>query len=140
MSHEGIELLTQQITTPLQSIVRLAMNLRWVWNHATDQVWEALAPDVWHQTHNPVLVIQNTPRSRLEELGRSLEFVEKVNQLDHSLSDYLARPSWFQQTQSLDRPLRIAYFSMEYGITEALPLYSGGLGVLAGAAGARGAG
>ena len=132
MSHEGIELLTQQITTPLQSIVRLAMNLRWVWNHATDQVWEALAPDVWHQTHNPVLVIQNTPRSRLEELGRNLEFVEKVNQLDHSLSDYLARPSWFQQTQSLERPLRIAYFSMEYGITEALPLYSGGLGVLAG--------
>ena len=132
MSHEGIELLTQQITTPLQSIVRLAMNLRWVWNHATDQVWEALAADVWHQTHNPVLVIQNTPRSRLEELGRNLEFVEKVNQLDHGLSDYLARPSWFQQTQSLERPLRIAYFSMEYGITEALPLYSGGLGVLAG--------
>jgi starch phosphorylase len=132
MSHEGFELLTQQITTPLQSIVRLAMNLRWVWNHAADQVWEALAPDVWHQTHNPVLVIQNTPRSHLEELGRNLEFVETVHKLDHSLADYLARPSWFQQTQSLERPLRIAYFSMEYGITEALPLYSGGLGVLAG--------
>ena len=73
MSHEGIELLTQQITTPLQSIVRLAMNLRWVWNHASDEVWEALSPDVWHQTHNPVLVIQNTPRSRLDELGRNLD-------------------------------------------------------------------
>jgi starch phosphorylase len=125
--------LTSKLPGPLQPIARLAINLRWVWNHATDRVWETLAPEVWQQTANPILVLQNTPRSRLEELEQNAEFVERVRTLDRSLSEYLARPSWFQRTAATDeRPLRIAYFSMEYGLTDALPLYSGGLGVLAG--------
>ncbi len=132
MPSEGLEFLRQKLPPPLQPVGRLALNLRWVWNHATDRLWEALAPEIWHQTHNPVLVIQNTPRSRIEELAHNAEFVARVQQLDRSLSDYLARPSWFQETQATERPLQIAYFSMEYGLTEALPLYSGGLGVLAG--------
>ena len=121
------------LPAPLQPIARLALNLRWVWNHATDRVWEALAPDVWQQTANPVLVLQNTPQSRLEELAQNAEFVERVRQLDRSLAEYLGRPSWFQHTAAdAERPLHVAYFSMEYGLTDALPLYSGGLGVLAG--------
>lgn len=132
MTNPAVELLARNMPPPLQGIARLAMNLRWVWNHATDRVWEALAPEVWHQTGNPVLVIQNTARSRFEELARNREFVERVQHLDQGLSEYLARPSWFQQTPASERGLRIAYFSMEYGLTEALPLYSGGLGVLAG--------
>lgn len=132
MTNPAFDLLARNMPAPLQGIARLAMNLRWVWNHATDRVWEALAPEVWNQTRNPVLVIQNTARSRFEELARNREFVERVQQLDHGLSEYLARPSWFQQTPACERGLRIAYFSMEYGLTEALPLYSGGLGVLAG--------
>lgn len=116
----------------LEPLARLSHNLRWVWNHGTDRLWEALAPEVWLQTRNPVLVIQNTPRSRLEELARDPEFVERLRALDRSHAEYLARPSWFQQHRALERPLSIAYFSMEYGITDALPLYSGGLGVLAG--------
>jgi starch phosphorylase len=125
--------LTAKLPAPLQPIARLATNLRWVWNHATDRVWEALAPEVWRQTGNPILVLQNTPRSRLEELEQNAEFVERVRTLDRSLCEYLARPSWFQSTAATDeRPLSIAYFSMEYGLTDALPLYSGGLGVLAG--------
>jgi starch phosphorylase len=132
MTNPAVDLLARSMPPPLQGIARLAMNLRWVWNHATDRVWEALAPEVWHQTGNPVLVIQNTARSRFDELARNREFVERVQQLDHGLSEYLARPSWFQKTPAYERGLRIAYFSMEYGLTEALPLYSGGLGVLAG--------
>ena len=76
--------------------------------------------------------IQNTPRSRLEELARDAEFVERVRQLDRSETEYLSRPSWFQQASRSTRRRVIAYFSMEYGLTDALPLYSGGLGVLAG--------
>jgi len=129
---DGLTDLTAQLPVSIQAVARLAINLRWVWNHATDRVWEALAPDVWHQTANPILVLQNTPRSRLEELAQSSEFVERVRSLDRSLAEHLARPSWFQQRYSEERPLRIAYFSMEYGLTEAMPLYSGGLGVLAG--------
>src|SRR5512139_924851 len=132
MTNPALDVLARNMPAPLQGIARLAMNLRWVWNHATDRVWEALAPEVWNQTRNPVLVIQNTARSRFDELARNREFVERVQQLDHGLSEYLARPSWFQQTPACERGLRIAYFSMEYGLTEALPLYSGGLGVLAG--------
>ena len=132
MTNPAVDLLARNMPPPLQGIARLAMNLRWVWNHATDRVWEALAPEVWHQTGNPVLVIQNTARSRFDELARNREFVERVQQLDHGLSEYLARPSWFQKTPACERGLRVAYFSMEYGLTEALPLYSGGLGVLAG--------
>ena len=92
MAYEGLEFLTHKLPTPLQAVARLATNLRWVWNHATDRVWEALAPEVWQQTRNPILVIQNTARTRLEELARNREFVERVQLLDHNLSDYLARP------------------------------------------------
>ena len=125
--------LASTLPAPLQPIARLALNLRWVWNHATDRVWEALSPEVWQQTANPVLVLQNTPRSRLEELAQSEEFVERVRSLDRSLAEYCGRPSWFQRAAAdAERPLHVAYFSMEYGLTDALPLYSGGLGVLAG--------
>jgi starch phosphorylase len=132
MTHDGLKDLTINLPAALEPLARLSLNLRWVWNHGTDRLWEALAPDVWLQTRNPVLVIQNTPRSRFEELARTPEFVERLRALDRSHAEYLARPSWFQEHHALERPFSIAYFSMEYGITDALPLYSGGLGVLAG--------
>src|SRR5512135_1729788 len=124
--------LAAQVPPPLAPVVRLAFNLRWVWNHAADRLWEACNAEVWLQTRNPILVLQNTPRSRLEELARDAEFVERVRRLDRQEAEYLSRPGWFQQTSRLDPPPLVAYFSMEYGITDALPLYSGGLGVLAG--------
>ena len=132
MSPDVTHDLATHLPAPLVPIVRLAFNLRWVWNHAADRVWEALNAEVWLQTHNPILVIQNTPRSRFDELARDGEFVERVRRLDRSEAEYLARPSWFQQACQLEPPPLTAYFSMEYGITDALPLYSGGLGVLAG--------
>ena len=132
MAPDALKDLAIELPAALEPISRLALNLRWVWNHATDRLWEALEPEVWYQTRNPLLVIRNTPRSRLEELARNGEFVERVRSLDRAQAEYLGRPSWFQQSSVLERPLSIAYFSMEYGITDALPLYSGGLGVLAG--------
>ena len=132
MNSAGSHPLLAMLPPPLAPLARLALNLRWVWNHALDRVWEACNPEVWHQTRNPVLAIQNTPRSRLEELARDPGFVERVRVLERSETEYLSRPSWFQQTFELDPPPVIAYFSMEYGLTDAMPLYSGGLGVLAG--------
>ncbi len=132
MAPDGLKDLAHALPPALAPIVGLALDLRWVWNHASDRVWEALSPEVWHQTHNPLLVIQNTPRSRFEQLARKAEFVAQVRSLERAQAEYLARPSWFQQGNTLERPLGIAYFSMEYGITDALPLYSGGLGVLSG--------
>ena len=81
MSPAGSHELLAMLPPPLAPLARLALNLRWVWNHALDRVWEACNPEVWHQTRNPVLAIQNTPRSRLEELARDPTFVERVRQL-----------------------------------------------------------
>jgi starch phosphorylase len=116
----------------LQSVVPLAFNLRWAWNHGSDFVWQALNADVWRQTRNPVLVLQNTPRSRLEKLAYDGEFLWHLQHLERKEQEYLTRKSWFQLTYPLEPTLLTAYFSMEYGITDALSLYSGGLGVLAG--------
>ena len=132
MNPAGSHDLLAILPPPLAPIARLALNLRWVWSHAMDRVWEACNVEVWHQTRNPVLVIQNTPRSRFEELARDANFVERVRQIERSETEHLTRPSWFQQAFQLDPPPVIAYFSMEYGLTDAMPLYSGGLGVLAG--------
>jgi len=120
------------VPAALAPVVRLAFNLRWVWNHAADRVWEAFNAEVWLQTRNPILVLQNTPRSRFDELAHDTEFVERVRRLDRQEAEYRSRPGWFQQSYTIEPPPLTAYFSMEYGITDALPLYSGGLGVLAG--------
>jgi starch phosphorylase len=132
MTRDAQRELAAQLPTPLAAVARLACNLRWAWNHAADRVWEALNAEVWHQTGNPILVLQNTPRSRLDELAHDAEFVERVRRLDRGEAEYLSRPSWFQGACTIAPPPVIAYFSMEYGLTDALPLYSGGLGVLAG--------
>ncbi|HET9693009.1 MAG TPA: alpha-glucan family phosphorylase, partial [Steroidobacteraceae bacterium] len=116
----------------LRAIEPLAFNLRWVWNHGADFVWSTLNAEVWKQTRNPVLVLRNTPRSRLEKLAYDGEFLWRLEHLARHEQEYLARPSWFQQTHTTRAPPLTAYFSMEYGISDALPLYSGGLGVLAG--------
>ncbi len=132
MSPDAIRESASQLPPSIASLAKLAYNLRWVWNHAADRIWEAFNAEVWHRTGNPILVLQNTPRSRLDELGRDAEFVERVRRLDRGETEYLSRSSWFQGAYSLEAPPVIAYLSMEYGLTDALPLYSGGLGVLAG--------
>jgi len=132
MAHDRTEQLAARLPRALAPVAHLALNLRWAWNHSTDRIWEALNAEVWHQTRNPVLVLENTPRSRLEQLAHDAEFVERVRRLDRHEAEYLSRPGWFQQTSTLEPPPLVAYFSMEYGLTDALPLYSGGLGVLAG--------
>jgi starch phosphorylase len=132
MAPETPQELGMHLPAALAPLVRLAFNLRWVWNHATDRLWETLNAEVWLQTRNPVLVLQNTPRSRLDELAHDPEFVERMKRLDRQEAEYLSRPGWFQQACEVEPPPLIACLSMEYGITDALPLYSGGLGVLAG--------
>lgn len=128
--------LTAQWPEVLQCIEPLAFNLRWVWSHSADFVWEALNKEVWRRTRNPVLVIRDTPRSRLAQLAQDEAFIARLQQLERQECDCLSRESWFERSSSprtpLDPPPLIAYFSMEYGLSDALPLYSGGLGVLAG--------
>src|SRR5688572_14433802 len=102
------------VPTPLQAILPLASNLRWAWNHGSDFVWQALNADVWQQTHNPVLVLQNTPRSRFEKLAYDGEFLWHLRHLERKEQEYLTRASWFQQACPAEPTLLTAYFSMEY--------------------------
>ena len=117
--------LVEQITT-------LATDLRWTWSHAGDTVWEAMDPVLWEQSENPLVVLQNLSRERLEELNRNSQFKRHLENLAIARNSYCDYCGWFGEVHT-DAPLKgVAYFSMEFGLGEALPLYAGGLGVLAG--------
>ncbi|MEJ2738865.1 MAG: alpha-glucan family phosphorylase [Dehalococcoidia bacterium] len=115
----------------LEGLVDLAFDLRWSWNHAADELWRKIFPELWDRTGNPWLILQTVATGHLQNLAADIGF---RNLLDISVADHkkaLEAPAWFQQAYS-EEPFSIAYFSMEYGLSEALPIYSGGLGILAG--------
>ncbi len=114
------------------SLAELALDLRWSWNHAADEVWQQLDPALWELTHNPWVVLQTVSRSRIEQLSSNPIFHERVNELIQAKSEAAAAPAWFQQNHAAAPLTSIAYFSMEYMLSEALPIYSGGLGNVAG--------
>jgi starch phosphorylase len=120
------------LPSALAPLAELACDLRWSWNHATDTLWEGVDAVVWNRTRNPVLVLQNASQRHLQSLSADPAFVQQVIAAEAARFDYQTRPTWFERLHPGTRQLRVAYFSMEFGITDALPLYSGGLGVLAG--------
>ena len=115
----------------LESLGELALDLRWSWSHTADILWMRISPDVWELTRNPWLVLQTTSVFRLEELTRDADFRKTVDDQMSRHKESLGALTWFDQAYP-GRGLSIAYFSMEFGLSEALPIYSGGLGILAG--------
>ena len=95
-------------------------------------VWARIDLELWEKTENPLLVQQDMTRARLEELEQDTELKEQLKRLLAAHGHYCDRPGWFGETYSESALKRVAYFSMEYGLGEALPLYAGGLGMLAG--------
>jgi len=98
-------------------------------------VLESVDPDLWQSCgHDPARMLGEVSAERLELLARDRKFVRGLNDAYDDLTDYLTQPRWYQNQQALDSALpdAIAYFSPEFGITEVLPQYSGGLGILAG--------
>ncbi len=114
---------------PLQE---LAFNLRWSWDNRTRDLFRWVDPQIWELTfHDPVRLLSLVGRQRLDQLAADPAFMGFLGEMHADLQRYLEAPRWFQN--SPDSPLRsVAYFSPEFGIAEALPQYSGGLGVLAG--------
>jgi len=111
----------------------LALDLRWTWSHATDQLWQDLDPDAWERTGNPYYILQSVSQARLEEAAADPAFCERLHSWLTQRERYLHDPGWFGEFQGTGgRPKGVAYFSMEFGLGEALPIYSGGLGILAG--------
>ena len=107
-------------------------DLRWTWSHAADALWKKVDAETWEQTENPYVVLQNLTQKRLNELINDSEFVKEFRLLEAARKEYKNRPGWYGETHKDSNLKRVAYFSMEYGLGQALPLYAGGLGILAG--------
>ena len=119
----------------LGALERLSINLRWSWDRPTQELFAELDPDTWARVgQDPVALLGEVSPKRLDELASDDAFVGRVDGLAADLDDYLSRPMWYQQRVAAgeELPTGIAYFSMEFGVAEVLPNYSGGLGILAG--------
>jgi starch phosphorylase len=119
----------------LAALERLSINLRWSWDKPTQDLFADIDQKLWQQIGcDPVALLGGVKPGRLDELARDESFVRRLDGLAADLDDYLARPLWYQQQLQDGKvlPNGIAYFSMEFGVAEVLPNYSGGLGILAG--------
>jgi len=114
------------------SLAELALDMRWSWNHAADKFWRKLEPELWELTHNPWVVLQTVARERLLRAWADAEFRDEIAQLVRARREALDAPAWFQRSYPQAALTRVAYFSMEFMLSEALPIYSGGLGNVAG--------
>jgi starch phosphorylase len=116
----------------IDSLAELALDIRWSWNHEADSLWKQLYPSLWEHTHNPWLVLQSVSRENLKEQMEDSSFREKIKALMIAKEEMTTSGTWFTDSFH-DSPLKtIAYFSMEYMLSEALPIYVGGLGNVAG--------
>jgi starch phosphorylase len=114
------------------SLAELALDMRSSWNHATDQVWRQLDPVLWALTQNPWAVLQTVSREKLQRVLVDPAFRKHIDDLVQARRDAAEVPAWFQQTWPQSQLSCVAYFSMEFMLSEALPIYSGGLGNVAG--------
>lgn len=114
------------------SLNELALDMHWSWNHATDKVWRQLDPELWKITHNPWIVLQTVSHEQIERLLADPTFRKTVDSLVRIRRQAEEAPAWFQQNHSQSSLSCAAYFSMEFMLNEALPIYSGGLGNVAG--------
>jgi len=114
------------------SLAELALDMRSSWNHATDLVWRQLDPDLWELTQNPWVVLQTVSREKLQGVLGDTAFRKNVDDLVQARRDAAEAPAWFQQVHPQSPLTCVAYFSMEFMLSEALPIYSGGLGNVAG--------
>jgi len=116
----------------LDALTELALDLRWAWNHAADELWAQLDPERWEITRNAWVVLQTISRDRLQAVAADPQFQAKLDKLMQARQVSAARPRWFGQTFADSRLTAVAYFSLEFMLSDALPLYSGGLGNVAG--------
>ncbi len=120
---------------PLRPLAELARNLRWSWHEETKEVFRAIDPDLWESTGaDPVQLLSQVSGHRLDALAGDRRFVRNLERVHADLQDYLIGDRWYQRfaAEHPEAPAAIGYFSAEFGISEVLPQYSGGLGILAG--------
>lgn len=122
-----------QLPEQLAPLGELVLNLRWSWHPETLDLFESVDPELWRATKgDPVRLLGEVDHDRLLALAADRRFVRRLTAIADDLQDYLSADLWYQRQQLPGAPAAIAYFSPEFGITEVLPQYSGGLGILAG--------
>jgi starch phosphorylase len=114
------------------ALAELALDLRWSWNHCTDEVWRKLDPALWELTQNPWVVLQTVSKDKLKSVLADSTFRKKIDDLLQAKHQAAEAPAWYQKNHPQSPLKSVAYFSMEYMLSEALPIYSGGLGNVAG--------
>ncbi|WP_329136763.1 alpha-glucan family phosphorylase [Streptomyces sp. NBC_01476] len=116
---------------PLRPLGELAQNLRWSWHQETRELFRGVDPEGWRAAQgDPVRLLGAVSKERLTTLAGDRRFLRRLAAAAEDLADYTTNPRWYQEQSDL--PAAIAYFSPEFGVTSALPQYSGGLGILAG--------
>jgi len=116
----------------MDSLKELALNLHWSWNHAADELWEALDSYLWETTQNPWVILRTVSHDKINALLATPKFQEQLSKLLQHKREHFSADAWFQKEHRGAVLSAVAYFSMEFMLTEALPIYSGGLGNVAG--------
>ncbi len=117
----------------LERLRELAFNLYWTWDHDTIHLFRRLDRDLWTECYqNPVLMLGKIKQERFETAAKDDGYMAQVERVYQNLVDYMEAETWYEKAYGQSERPRIAYFSMEFGLTESMPIYSGGLGVLSG--------
>jgi starch phosphorylase len=131
VGHSNYSLLPTDIDA-FDSLAELALDMHSSWNHGADNVWRLLDPTLWELTQNPWVVLQTVSRKKIESVLADPAFRKNVDDLLQAKHHAAGTPAWFQQHHAQSALTCVAYFSMEFMLSEALPIYSGGLGNVAG--------
>src|SRR4051812_39747244 len=121
------------VPEPLQPLLEMAGNLWWVWNYDAVELFRRLDRDLWESVyHNPVKLLGTISQQKLASAAKDDGYLVHLNRVYSAFKSHLSQAGWYQQTHGEKSKLLVAYFSAEFGLHESLPIYSGGLGVLAG--------
>jgi starch phosphorylase len=122
-----------QVPTRLQALHKLAYNMWWCWNYDAIGLFHRIDPDLYESLDNsPIRLLSAVDPARLDELQKDEGFLAHMERVEESFDGYVNGSTWFQENYGTESGCRVAYFSAEFGIHESVPVYSGGLGVLAG--------
>jgi starch phosphorylase len=124
--------LPRALPDPLRGLAQLALDLRWSWHHGADKLWRAVDPELWEASANPWAILETVGDDRLAALAADAGFLTELEAQLAARSEHFDAEAWFPSRHAGALQGQVAYFSMEFGLSDALPIYSGGLGVLAG--------
>ena len=132
---ERIVLTKRELPAPLKPLERLALNYWWSWSADGASLFRDLDADIWEECeHNPRQLLAKTSPYRLAQAATDPVYLERVRRIDELFQEYMAQPTAWPQTGTpvITSANPVAYFCAEFGVHNSLPLYSGGLGILAG--------